>query len=151
MRPTGDETPGPAGGEVGEVVCLVLDGRLVQSVRRVATAPSAQQQLDELVAGPTPSERNRGLVTTLAGLALTVRDQSGTGVTVEVAEPDDGNARSDEVLAYGQVVCTLTARAEVNSVVFTRDGQQLQVPRADGALVTEPLQLRDFADLIGPA
>ncbi|MCO8277673.1 GerMN domain-containing protein [Actinoplanes sp. TRM 88003] len=150
-QPTADQAPEAAQGGFGEVVCMVRDGRLIQSVRRVATFPSVQQQLDELVTGPTRAEQNQGLTTALSGLDLAARDRSGSTVTVEVTEPDEGSARSDEVLAYGQIVCTLTARVDVLRVAFTRDGRRLQVPRADGTLAVDPLRASDYADLIGPA
>jgi spore germination protein GerM len=144
-------TAGPApGGEVAEVLCLVRDGRLVQAVRRVGAVPSPQKQLDDLIAGPTAAERGLGLSTSLAGTDLSVRD-SGDGVTVEVAEEDAGSARSDEVLAYAQIVCTLTARADVASVSFTRGGDPLRVPRADGSLTDRPLRGWDYSSLIAPA
>ena len=145
-------TAGPApGGEVAEVLCLVRDGRLVQTVRRVSSVPTPQKQLDDLAAGPTTAERNLGLTTALAGMTLSARD-SGDGVTVEVTEEeDDGSARSDEVLAYAQVVCTLTARADVASVSFTQEGDPLRVPRADGSLTDRPLRGWDYSSLIAPA
>ncbi|BBH67165.1 hypothetical protein ACTI_38500 [Actinoplanes sp. OR16] len=145
-------TAGPApGGEVAEVLCLVRDGRLVQTVRRVSSVPTPQKQLDDLTAGPTTAERGLGLTTALAGMSLSARD-SGDGVTVEVTEAEDaGSARSDEVLAYAQIVCTLTARADVASVSFTQGGEPLQVPRADGSLTDRPLRGWDYSSLIAPA
>ncbi|MEU4691384.1 GerMN domain-containing protein [Actinoplanes sp. NPDC023714] len=145
-------TAGPApGGEVAEVLCMVRDGRLVQAVRRVSSVPTPQRQLDDLIAGPTAAERGLGLSTALAGIALSARD-SGGGVTVEVTEEEDaGSARSDEVLAYAQIVCTLTARADVASVSFTQEGDPLRVPRADGSLTDRPLRGWDYSSLIAPA
>ncbi|MBB2941421.1 spore germination protein GerM [Actinoplanes lutulentus] len=148
--PRGDlntATAGPApGGEVAEVLCLVRDGRLVQAVRRVSSVPTTQRQLDDLTAGPTAAERGLGLSTSLSGTTLSVRNSNKSdGVTVEVAE---AGARSDEVLAYAQIVCTLTARADVASVSFTRDGDPLRVPRADGSLTDQPLRGWDYRGLI---
>ncbi|WP_374238213.1 GerMN domain-containing protein [Actinoplanes sp. DH11] len=139
---------GPApGGEVAEVLCLVRDGRLVQAVRRVGAVPTPQRQLDDLTAGPNAAERGLGLATALAGTTLSVRSD-GAGVTVEVAE---AASRTDEVLAYAQIVCTLTARADVASVSFTRGGDPLRVPRADGSLTDRPLRGWDYSELIVPA
>lgn len=144
----GTEPPG----EVVEVLCLVRDGRIVQTVRRVSTPPSAQRQVEHLVAGPTEAERAIGLTTALATTSLTVDLLPGTTeARVQVAAADQSNARSDETIAYGQVVCTLTTRMDVNSVVFTRDGEVLQVPRADGSLSKGALRGSDYASLIGPA
>ncbi|RSM64495.1 hypothetical protein DMB66_19380 [Actinoplanes sp. ATCC 53533] len=142
--------PGPAG-EVAEVLCLVRDGRLVQTVRRIESVPTAQRQADHLVAGPTDAEREMGLTTALAGLSLAVEFPNGTSLAqVEVTEADEANARNDEMIAYAQIVCTLTAREDVGSVVFTRGNDRLEVPRADGSLSRGPLYSSDYSSLIGP-
>lgn len=136
-------------GEVGAVFCLIGGGRLAQTVHRLPSAPSVQQQLDALVTGPTPAEQARGLRTALSGLTLAAQPTAGSmEVTIEVKEADENIARSDEVFAYGQIVCTLTARVDVSSVVFTREGRRLSVPRADGTLSTAALRASDYASLI---
>lgn len=142
--------PAVAAGEVAQVLCLVRDGRLVQTVRRTPSYPAVQAQLESLADGPTPEERSTGLGTALTGQSLTGRMLAGAEATVDVPDFDEGNARNDEILAYGQIVCTLTARADVGSVVFTRDGQSLQVPRADGTLTGGPLHSSDYARLLVP-
>ena len=137
-------------GEVAEVLCLVRDGRLVQVVRRLDASPSLQLQIEHLLGGPSDAERNTGLTTALVGRSLTVELLGGAQAHVEIAEAEDGTARSDEIIAYGQIVCTLTSRADVNSVVFTRDDERLEVPRADGSLASGPLRGSDYAALIAP-
>jgi hypothetical protein len=132
-----------------EILCLVRDGRLVQAVRRIDTPPDAQQHLDHLLAGPDEAERDTGMTTALTGLSLTVsRSPGGSEARVEVTETDESKAITDDTLTYGQVVCTLTSRADVSAVVFTRSGARLEVPRADGALSREPLTGPDYAALI---
>ncbi|GIF01255.1 GerMN domain-containing protein [Paractinoplanes rishiriensis] len=146
-RPAPTESHGGA----AVVICLTRSGRLAEITRRLGSPPSVQQQLDNLTVGPTRAEQDNGLGTALAGLTLRAhRAASSTEVTVDFTEADESNARSDEVLAYGQIVCTLTARADVDSVVFTRDNQRLEVPRADGTLSRGPLRAGDYASLIGP-
>jgi hypothetical protein len=145
---TGDA--GPAG-DVAEVLCLVRDGRLVQTVRRIESTPSAQLQAEHLVAGPTAGEQQAGLTTALAGLSLAVEGSGGAQpAQVAITEADEGNARNNEMMAYAQIVCTLTARGDINSVVFTRDSERLEVPRADGSLSRGPLYSSDYSSLIGP-
>ncbi|MET0418900.1 MAG: GerMN domain-containing protein [Actinoplanes sp.] len=153
-QPLSQPASGPSGstGEVAEVLCLVRDARLVQTVRRLDRVPTVQEQLDDLMAGPTAQERAGGLSSALAGLTLAVTSgPSSAQVTVEVTEASEDNGRIDEVFAYGQVVCTLTTRADVSAVVFTRGGEPLDVPRGDSQLSREPLRARDYANLIGPA
>ena len=149
-------TAGPAtagtddSGEVAEVLCLVRDGRLVQVVRRLKAVPSLQLQVEHLLAGPSEGERNARLTTALVGRSFTAELSGGNQAHVEMAEAAEDTARSDEILAYGQIVCSLTSRAEVNSVVFTRDNERLEVPRADGSLTSGPLRGSDYASLIVP-
>jgi hypothetical protein len=139
-------------GDVAEVLCLIRDGRLVQTVRRAKAVSPPQGQLDQLVAGPSAAEQSHRLSTALAGAVLTVDlPISVTRATVQVSEAEEGFARSDDVLAYGQIVCTLTSRADISAVSFRRDGKPLQVPRADGTLSTGPLNVVDYRSLIGPA
>jgi spore germination protein GerM len=137
-------------GEVAQVMCLVRDNRLVQAVRRVDAIPGPQRQLDQLIAGPTPAEQAQDLSTALATTALTVTVPTTAVATVEVGETDESTGRSDEVLAYGQIVCTLTSRADIAVVSFQRDGRPLQVPRGDLTLTSEPLREADYRSLIGP-
>ncbi|MEV0902561.1 GerMN domain-containing protein [Actinoplanes sp. NPDC049802] len=137
-------------GEVAQVMCLVSDDRLVQSVRRVDAIPNPQQQLDQLVAGPTPAEQAQDLSTALAATALTVTVPAGGAVAaVEVGETGESAARSDEVLAYGQIVCTLTSRADIAAVTFQREGRPLQVPRGNLTLSSGPLRTADYQSLLG--
>jgi len=119
-------------------------------VRRLDAPPTVQLQVEHLLGGPSEVERNTGLTTALVGRSLTVELLGGAQAHVGIAEAAEGTARSDEIMAYGQVVCTLTSRAEVNSVVFTRDDERLEVPRADGSLSSGPLRGSDYATLIAP-
>ncbi|MBU2664163.1 GerMN domain-containing protein [Actinoplanes bogorensis] len=134
-------------GDVAQVLCLVRDGRLVQTVRRTQSYPSAQTQLNSLVSGPNAAERATGLTTTLTGLTLTARGISGAEATVEFP---DINPRSDEPTIFAQIVCTLTARPDVAEVSFIRDGQRLEVPRADNTLTNAPLRSSDYAEMLQP-
>jgi hypothetical protein len=69
--------------------------------------------------------------------------------TVSIAMPTEQGARSDEVLAYGQIVCTLTSQgAEVGTVSFVTGSEPLAVPRADGSLADGSLTIADYAGLL---
>lgn len=72
----------------------------------------------------------------------------GRRAHVVVDVPDDGAGRSDEILAFGQIVCALTSRDDVTTVAFLREGKSLGVPRADGSLPDQPLVRADYAPLI---
>jgi spore germination protein GerM len=144
-------TPSTAqGGTAAEPLYFVRTDRLVAVIRRIGAAPSIQEQMDHLLAGPTEAERRAGLSSTLNGNI----DVEGVGLTagratVEVG--DELSGRTDDVLAFGQIVCTLTARSDVTTVRFQRDGEALGVPRADGQLSTSGLTAADYTALTAPA
>jgi hypothetical protein len=70
---------------------------------------------------------------------------------IAIDEPAGAGARSDDVLAYGQIVCTLTGRgAEIGTVSFVSHGEPLAVPRPDGSLTGGELTISDYTSLLDP-
>ncbi|MEV4134642.1 GerMN domain-containing protein [Dactylosporangium sp. NPDC049742] len=111
--------------------------------------PAIDEQLRNLLSGPTAAERDAGYTSALTGITVTgIVEVRGGDATVEIGSRSDGVGRSDEVLAYGQIVCTLTSRADVDTVSFLHDGQPLRVPRADASLTDGRLTAADYADLV---
>lgn len=129
---------------------LVRDAALAPVTRRTASAPSARTALQLLLQGPSDAESAQGLSSALGPEAVVV-DRVGTAgatATVPLAGTSAGLGRSDEVLAYAQVVATLTALPGISAVRFVRQGATLSVPRADGSLADGVLTRRDYADLL---
>ena len=121
-------------------------------IRRIPLAPTVQQQIGHLLAGPNEAERRAGLSSTLAGNIAVVEVRLIEGkATIEVGDDREQSGRIDDVLAFGQIVCTLTARADVRTVTFQRGGRALGVPRADGSLSTGGLTAADYTALTAPA
>lgn len=145
-------TPAPASvtGTVAQPLCLVRGDSLVPVVRWTPAAAPVDAVVRDLLAGPTAAERAAGLRSALTGVDLVagVRLTDATA-TVEL-ERDLAAGRNDQVLAFGQLVCTLTARPEVARVDFQRAGQRISVPRADGSLSSGPLTVTDYASIIAP-
>jgi hypothetical protein len=136
-------------GRVDETLCFVRGVGLAAVTRRVDGLSGVDTHLQHLLAGPDEGERERGLSSALPGtVAVAGASTAGTVVTVDVREAGEETGRSDEVLAFGQIVCTLTERADVDSVAFRRDGQPLEVPRADGSLSALPLTAADYRLLL---
>ncbi|WP_125802630.1 GerMN domain-containing protein [Actinoplanes sp. ATCC 53533] len=148
----GSSTPAPGGlGSALERLYLVRDGSLVRAVRRVPVPPTPQRMLADLLAGPTRAEQQDGLSSALSTMRIDGMTVIQRRATVTISEPPDQAARSDEILAYGQIVCTLTSQgAEVGTVSFTSAGRPLGVPRGDGSLSTQPLTIADYAGLLDP-
>ena len=142
----------PAPGVPVDLLYLVRDDVLVAVHRPAQQMPAIDEQLRQLLAGPTATEREAGYTSALTGITVTgMVEVRGGDATVEIGSRPDGAGRNDEVLAYGQIVCTLTSRADVQTVSFRHDGQPLRVPRADASLADGPLTAADYTDLIRPA
>ncbi|MFF5175211.1 GerMN domain-containing protein [Micromonospora sp. NPDC000089] len=141
----------PSAGRVREVLYFVRDDRLTPVVRWVDATPTVDAHLQQLLAGPSAQERDAGLTNALPGaMTVAVAGLSGTRATVDVREAGQEVGRSDGVYAFGQIVRTLVARDDVDSVAFVRRGRPLGVPRADGSLSTQPLTADDYATLAAP-
>jgi hypothetical protein len=136
-------------GPVTEQLFLVKDGMLVGVARHTDSAPTVNTVVKDLLAGPTAPERATGITSALLGsnVVAAVRIRASY-VVVDLASAIDGTARNDDVLAYAQLVCTLTDRPDVNGVTFTRGGQPIGVPRADGSLSEGPLTTADYIGLM---
>ncbi|MFI7609327.1 GerMN domain-containing protein [Micromonospora sp. NPDC049366] len=144
-------TAGPTatGGRVDQTLCYVRDDRIDRVVRRTDTLPGVEEHLRQLLAGPRAQERDRGVSSALPGtIAVAGARLDGTVAEVDVRPAGEETGRSDEVLAFGQLVCTLTSRGDVTGVSFRRAGQPLDVPRADGSLTQGPLTTADYAPLL---
>jgi Sporulation and spore germination len=148
--PYGSEAPAsPRIGTVVERLYWVRDGKLVAVPRRVQEPRSPQQMVADLEVGPTAAEQQQGYTSALSTMTVMGTTVARKRASVEIGPPSSAGTRSDEQLAYAQIVCTLTGRAEVGTVSFTRDGQPLAVPQGEGALTTAPLTIADYANLIG--
>lgn len=138
-------------GSVPQQLFMVRDGSLVAVTRHADHQPTAESLIQDLLAGPTEAERDNGITSALEGVAgVSAADVRGGLVTIELAAPLLETGRNDAVLAYAQLVCTLTARPDILGVTFTRDHEPVGVPRADGSLSPGPLTTADYADLIAP-
>lgn len=141
--------PGPGAGAVQERLYFLRDGELVAVTRNVEAQPSVDELVDDLLAGPTDAEQGGGLTSSLLGNDIVVGVQlSGGRATVELTAALDESGRTDQILAFAQIVCTLTAKDGITAVTFTRGGQIVGVPRADGSLSDAPATAADYATLV---
>ncbi|GIJ72477.1 GerMN domain-containing protein [Virgisporangium ochraceum] len=149
--PVVEVSPSPAG-SVAQPFYFVRRGRLVPVVRWIGPATPLDALTRTLLAGPTSSEAAADLTSALTGTA-TVRGvrRSGAIALVDLGDDPPATGRTDEILAFGQIVCTLTARTDVSGVAFVRGDQPLEVPRPDGSLSAQPMAALTYADLLAPA
>ncbi len=130
-------------------LCFVHESRLLRVPRRVPVPATAQEQLRALLDGPSATEAEDGLTSALTGTTTSVElTLAGGRATVDVGDRSGHGVRTDEILAFGQIVCTLSARPEVGTIRFTSRGAPLEVPTQDGSLASEALTVADYDGLI---
>jgi spore germination protein GerM len=146
--PNRSEPPADGTGRAIERLCFVRDNRLVRVVRRVPEVRPPDRQLQDLLAGPTAEESADRLSSALTTTSnVTMKLISGRA-TVDIGDRADQALRSDDVIAFGQIVCTLTSQLQIGTVAFTSGGQPLGVPRADGSLADGRVTIADYVGLI---
>lgn len=148
--PTPGATSATPGRPVVQVVFVQKD-QLVTLVRE-APSPAAADRLQTviaaLLAGPTTTEQADGLTSALPPeLALAVRNVQGDRVDLELSGETDGRSATENVLAVGQIVLSVTALPSIREVTFSRNGGPVEALLADGALTTAPLTASDYATL----
>jgi spore germination protein GerM len=123
--------------------------KLVPVDRRVPIGTTPSDLMEDLVNGPTTEERNQSLRSALLDLQLykSARPSSGGVVTVDLTPAFSGLPSSEQLLAVGQIVGSLTSLPGVGLVSFRLDGEQRDVPVGDGSQSQGPVSRDDYASL----
>lgn len=149
------ESPSTADpGKPRALIHFVRAERLVALTREVS-AGSVEDRLNAilaaLVVGPTEDEQARGVSSALPqGLQLRVLSVDGPEVVLQLSGETDGRSATENVLAVGQIVLSVTSVGPVTKVRLARDGQPVEALLADGALTADPLTAADYAVLRTP-
>lgn len=151
-EPETDEAPG-----LSVIIFLAnSQGRLEPVSRKAESTPAAA--LEVLLQGPTAAERERGLTTALSDVELlevTVSpvdagsaDDTGS-VSVTLSEESlNLSVKNEQLIAFGQMVYTLTALTDVNFVRFIKEGNQGRIPTDDGSITLgTPVDKSSFESL----
>jgi spore germination protein GerM len=121
---------------------------LPREARAASTPDRLREAIAELETGPSEAEQEKGLTSALPpGLELTVVEVEGRQAVLELGGETEGQSATENVLAVGQIVLTVTSLPAIDQVRFTRDGTSVEALLADGALTTEPLTAADYAVL----
>jgi spore germination protein GerM len=133
-------------------VYLVAHDRLIARSRVVPSPATASEALGLLLSGPTVPEAAFGVRSAIpAGTSLLgVHLAKGGKAVVDLSTDFAQTGGADQILAIAQVVYTLTSLPDVVGVSFELAGQPVDVPTADGTLVSGPVGSQDFSALVAP-
>lgn len=129
-------------------VYFVVGRRLRPVLRSMARPASPVDTLVELQRGPLEEDEPVGLRSSILPEMLGAVTVTGGLATVDLAPTILGLSAPEQVLAFGQLVATLTARPGIGRVAFTIDGRPVNPPRADGSLAPDSVSCDDYIDLI---
>lgn len=150
--PTATGTPVPS---APQVYFLRKDGSLAGQGRDLpgnATASQLPALLEQLAAGPTDQEREKGLASALPpGTKLTLVSLTDGVATIEIGGEVDAPSGDGSRRAVAQLVLTATSLPGVRAVQLSRDGQPADAPLPSGALTSAPLTASDYQVLTTPS
>ncbi|WP_433169356.1 GerMN domain-containing protein [Kribbella sp. CA-247076] len=151
LQSPGVPTTYPSTAETTVQVNFVRNDRLVSLTRQVPGADLLDGVIERLTAGPTSAEQADGITSALPpDLSLTVVTVQDARVGLELSGGDTDRSATENVLAVGQIVLSVTALPSVQEVTFWRNGAPVEALLADGALTTEPLTAADYEALRSP-
>jgi spore germination protein GerM len=126
----------------------VRDDHLVGEPVSFEAPPDAERMLTLLLKGPGTG--SLGGVRTAISDPEMVRDsiQRGSTVVVDLGPSFSDLTGSDQILAIGQLVASLTSIPGVSAVELRQGGDAVEVPIPDGTLVDRPLTRADYSELL---
>jgi germination protein M len=124
---------------------LFVTYRTQENVPRIGSAA-----VEALLAGPSESEQDYGLTTSVPqGTELLGLTIGGGIASVDLtSEFEEGGGTLSMQMRLAQVVYTLTQFPTVKGVVFSLDGEPIEVLGGEGLVIDHPLTRRDFRDLL---
>lgn len=124
---------------------LFLVHRSQEATPRVGTAA-----LEALLAGPDDFEQGYGLSSAVPEdtQLLGLRVEDGIAHVDLTSEFESGGGTLSMQMRLAQIVYTLTQFPTVEGVLFSLDGEQVDVIGGEGIVVDQPLGRRDFRELL---
>lgn len=122
----------------------------VSSTRQVPAASPARAALEQLLAGPTSTEKASGLITAIpSGTKLRGIVIADGVATVDLTRRfESGGGTLSMSLRIGQVVKTLSQFSRVKRVAFKLDGKKAEWISGEGIMVWPPVKVTAYDDLL---
>jgi germination protein M len=147
---TGTETEPPASTVTYQVWFANDEGLFVSYRSSPETPRVGTAALEALLEGPDSFEEGYGLRTSIPDgtqlLGLSIDDGIASVDLTSEFETGGGSASMQARLA--QVVYTITQFPTVEGVVFSLDGEPIEVLGGEGVIIDHPLTRRDFGELL---
>lgn len=101
--------------------------------------------IEELMAGPTDDERNRGYESAIPpGIRVIEVTPAGDRVTIDLSGPLTSLPTDELIAALAQIVYTVSEGFFIREATITIDGAEVSWPRQDGTLTDRPLTIFDY-------
>lgn len=128
----------------------VAGSRLVQAPRQLREQPDVDDVLRLLLRGPSDADLPLVRSALDPGDATIAEPPSGGELTIDLAADFGLRSSSEQILALGQLVWTVTEVPGVGRVVFRIDGTNLAVPLPNGQLAQGSVSRDDYLVLVYP-
>lgn len=147
-EPRTSDTSVPSVASERVVVWFVHGERLVARSRRIAAPADAEGVVDAVAAGISAAEAALGLRSAIPGAAMVAAASSSGGfVTVRLDPGFLDVPATDQVLALGQLVMSLTGLPGIGRVRFEVAGVAVAVPLPKGGSTSDSVSRDDFQSL----
>jgi hypothetical protein len=129
----------------GDGLSLHVVNRTQASTRRVGTAA-----LEALLEGPESFEAESGVGTAIpkGTQLLGLRIEDGIAFVDLTSEYESGGGSFSMFVRLAQVVCTLDQFPTVKGVLFSLDGEPVDVFSGEGIVLDHPVGCKDYEDLL---
>jgi hypothetical protein len=146
----GSTTVEPSGVVTYQVWFTAGESLFVVHRSREATPRVGTAALEALLAGPEDFEQGYGLSSAVPDETqlLGLRIEDGIAHVDLTSEFESGGGTLSMQMRLAQIVFTLTQFPTVEGVLFSLDGEQVDVIGGEGIVVDQPLGRRDFQDLL---
>lgn len=146
-----DSSPGTTSPDVSYKVWFVRSEALATVPRtHAATLGVGSVALQDLLAGPTASERSGGIGSAVPEgtrlLGLTVAN--GIATVDLSSEFESGGGSLSMFARLGQVACTLDQFPTVSGIRFALDGEPVDVFSGEGIVLDDPVRCGDYDELL---
>jgi hypothetical protein len=144
-------TAPPAAESVAVDVFFLAGDRLRAANRNVIAPPTVGKVVNVLLEGVREEEAAAGLRSAINPQTKLLLARLAEGVArVDLSRAFAQATIQDQIVSLAQVVFTATAVPGVAGVLFTLEGEPVEVPTPDGSLASGPLGRDEFA-LLAPA